>query len=243
MLYFALDLSGASPEAKRTTTAPIVTGLPTTQGQVIVAPYGVFYPESLVVRHVETDTELVRDKDYYLTYVSRHFALNYDAVGMAGIVLTNKTLTGTVESTAQYVGGGYVRFNPTYVLDVVDLINGKPPTLDWDNVIDAPAKAHPNSHKLPAENIATGYQDYVATLHHLGNIMTQVAQKQDLTRIPIGAKVTTVLPNNKLNQNYWVHADGQELIRTDYPVFFETLEIVEDTFTLPTEANTYIRIN
>ena len=243
MIYTELDLLGDNPDNLITKTYPIRLDVPTNSGQVIVPEYGVFHTAGLVVKHVDTNTVLTRGTDYYLTYYSRHLKAAYDIDGYAGIVLVNKTLTGTISLETQQVGGGYTKFNSTMIKEVVTLINGVPENLDWDALVDAPAVANPNTHSLPAENIATGFKDYVSMLWQVGKALRSVAEKFDNTKIPIGTSITTVLPNPGINLNYWVTADGQTITREDYPAFFLTLDITNDTFVLPNQTNTYIRTN
>ncbi|AFI55339.1 hypothetical protein TSMG0056 [Halocynthia phage JM-2012] len=242
MIYLSLNLSGSNEDNLITKDYPIRFGLATNEGQVIVPEYGVFLTEGLVVTHKDTNTPLTLNVDYYLTYYSHHLKANYDLDGFAGIVLVNKTLTGTLSLTTPYVGGGYTTFNPTAVKEVVELINGVPVELTWDNVVDAPAASNPNTHNLPADKIATGFQDYVAVLWEVGKKLSEVADKADSTKIPIGTEITTVVPNNSLNMNYWVESNGQTITRDDYPAFFLTLAIVGDSFVLTDKSNTYVRV-
>lgn len=243
MIYLSLDLVGSNPSNQIKKDYPIRFGLATAEAQVIVPEYGVFHPTGTVVKHKDTDTELTLNVDYYLTYYSHHLKANYDLDGFAGIVLVNKTLTGTLEITPRYVGGGYTRFNPTMVAEVVELIDGIPSELTWDNVVDAPAAVNPNSHSLPAESIATGFQDYTAVLWQVGQKLQEFADRMDNTKIPIGTKIQTVLPNPNLNMNYWVAANGETITRDEQPDFFLVLGIEGDEFVLPDEPNTYIRVN
>lgn len=242
MPHLNLDLTGNNPDNLIMRIYPISQGIPADKGEVFVPEYGVFFTKNLVVKHADTNTTLVLNRDYYLTYYSKHLKSNYNLEGFAGVVLTNKTLTGNIEITCQYVGGGYIAYNPTYIKNTVDLINGVPEALIWDNVLDAPGKANPEGHKVPAENITTGYQDFVAMLWTMLPVIQELAKSQDTTRIPIGAKIEVLEFSQYLNMTYWVKADGSTINRADYPIFFEVLAISGDTYTLPNNPLTLIRV-
>lgn len=243
MIYLPLDLVGENPDNVKTKDYSINDPLSVTRGQVIVPEFGVFHPIDLLVIHVDTGSELKLGIDYYLTYYSTHLKAQYDIDGYAGIVLVNKTLSGNVRLTTRYLGGGYIKFNSTVIVDVVELINGVPVSLDWDAVVDAPAKSNPNTHSLPAEKIATGYQDFAATLLQLSNQLKAISESSVGTKYPIGGQVSTILPNTELNPFYWLAAEGQTITREDYPLFFMVLKITSNTYVMPVLTNTYIRIN
>lgn len=243
MIYLQLDLAGTNPANTIPREYPIRHNLPTNEGQVIVPEYGVFHSADVEVIHVDTNTALTRGEDFYLTYYSTHLKASYGVDGHAGVVLTNKSLTGTVRIIPKYIGGGYTKFNPTMVQEAVDLMNGVPLDLSWDAVVDAPAKVNPNTHNLPAPAIATGFREYVAMLWQVVKSFEVFASTFNNTRIPIGAKITTVRPSSGLNPAYWIAANGQTINRVDYPGFFLLMSIDSDTFVLPNEANTYVRIN
>lgn len=242
MSYLGLDLSGTNPDNLKVTKFDIRNDIAVDDGQVIVVPDGIFHLNGLEVIHVDTGKPLTRNRDYYLTYYSKHLKATYNLEGFAGVIITNKSLTGEVSIKRQQVGGGYAKYNASTIVDIVKLTNGVPGTLFWDMVVDAPAKVLPTGHNLPAENIATGYEDYVAVLHQLMNTVKQLSEQKTNLTIPIGSKVSLILDNPNMDSVFWVKNEGQTITREDYPIMFTILDVVEDTLTLPNEPLTYTRV-
>ena len=243
-LSLQLNLDGSNEDNTKVRAYPIRVGITSDQGGVYVPEYGVFHPDSIVVKHLETNTTLVKNRDYYLTYYSRHLKLNYSIDGCAGIVLTNRALTGNLQLSANFLGGGYVRFNPTYVVDVVNLISGIPEQLFWDNVLDAPVAVNPNSHKLPAPNITTGYQDMTSVLWLINQKIKDLVNIRNGDKIPVGTILETACADDFFNDNsHWLYMLGQTIKREDYPLLFIGLGVPlnQHTYKLPARENHIIR--
>ena len=243
-LSLALNLDGSNKDNLKTQTFTITKGLTADQGGVYVMDYGVFLKAGLKVKHVDTGNMLALNVDYYLTYYSKHLKANYDIDGWGGIVLVNKDLTGNLEITSNQVGGGYVRFNPTYVVDIIDLVNGVPEQIFWDNVLDAPSTVHPNEHNLPADNIATGYQDYVSVLWIVAERVRKIAEINAADRIPPATIMETSAAKAFFDgNNYWLYLDGRTIKRSDYPQLFIALGVANgtDTYELPAKPNHIMR--
>lgn len=226
MLTLQLNLDGSNRDNIKTKTYPIRTGVTNTEAGVYVFHHGIAHTKDLVVRHVDTNSVLVKDRDFYLTYYSQHLKHNYNVDGFGGLVLTNKNLTGNLEITANFVGGGYVRYNPDYVVEIVKLVNGVPEQLFWDMVLDAPSTANPNGHKFPAENIATGYQDLVAVQWMLTREIKAFVELKAHDVLPCGIVLeTNATPGYHDVNKYWIELKGQTIARDDYPFLFIALGI------------------
>jgi len=243
MLFLELNLYGNVPENIKTNNYTIRNDVATDEAQVIVPENGLFLELNHEVIHMDTGDVLVENVDYYLTYKSIYAETTYGISAYGGVVITNKDLTGSVILTVHHVGSGFSVYNTTLIRDVLELVDGVPIDVEWGEVDGVPDSVRPNSHSLRAENIAVGYNDMVSMLNQMAIALTKASEKWDSTKIPIGAKITLLNPSTTINLDYWVQLDGSVINKDDYIALFLIMGISGDTFTLPTEANTYVRTN
>jgi hypothetical protein len=205
----------------------------------------VFHAGDVTVVHEGTQAELIRDTDYYLTYYSRHAKANYDLDCYGGVILVNKAYSGSIKITSNHLGGGYTRYNSSVLLNTISIQVGvEPDIIYWDDLIDAPDKHYPSDHSLPAENISTGYADYVATLWLLTKETRRLADLNSdiITSVPLGAMLELLETNANISANY-IPLDGSTIYRESYPELFTALAITEDSYVLPSVGvNHYVRV-
>ena len=104
--YLPFDSTGAAVTNFQSSQHTIIaTG--NGQYQQITPRYGIFFRDGLVITHVESNTELVMGRDYYLSYYARWMYDQYKKNCFSAIVLLNKTLVGNLNVSAHWVGGDF----------------------------------------------------------------------------------------------------------------------------------------
>lgn len=134
----------------------------------ILAPeHGRFFTESLIVKNVVNNTQLVKDEDYICIEFEQRLSLRTGKEVCRGILIVNDTLLPPFTLTYQSVGGeqGYANSNLLAVLEDKKLM---PLPIEWRDVTDKPAFFNPDEHLHDIREIY-GFEYIVAALSRIAN--------------------------------------------------------------------------
>lgn len=133
MSILHLDLKGTNSDNSKVITPELI--IPTTNLlQLMTFPSGVFH-DSPVIKY--NDTPLTENVDYILVYRCLSLYSKYNIIAYGGIVILNKTISGSISIALKYLGGVYQHYEGTSIPNTI--LNTNAYTLGyWEDTIDIP---------------------------------------------------------------------------------------------------------
>lgn len=189
--------------------------------------YAPFYDTSVSVKHVSTNTVLVRNVDYSYGLVYSDATIHTHRGVYGVIVVHDVTLTGDFEVTYKTLGGKYILSDQDF-LDMLANIVVDPRTIDWANIQNVPPTFVPVDHAQGAEDIYD-YNDMVDAIKGINNTLENglsgVNPKLDIDKFANNVNYDDHKPLNQYAYLNGVKVEIDASIRHEYVVGADTIDI------------------
>lgn len=189
--------------------------------------YAPFYDTSVTVKHVPTDTVLVRNVDYSYGLVYSDATIHTHRGVYGVIVVHDVMLAGDFEVQYHTIGGKYTLSDQDFI-DMLANIVVDPRTIDWVNVQNTPPTFVPVDHAQGAPDVYD-YNDMVEAIYAINETLLTGLQginpKLDIDKFANRVNYDDHKPLNQFAYLNSVKTEIDASIRTEYVVGADTIDI------------------